>query len=105
MRSLRVATCQYSVEPDIAHNLRWVLSQIRRAADEGAQIAHFSECALSGYAGVDIAETKSIDWKALKAATQSILSAAREARIWVVLGSTHWLDDQLKPHNSLYVIS
>jgi hypothetical protein len=60
MKALRVATCQFSVEPDIAHNRRWILKQIDEAGDQGADLVHFSECALSGYAGVDIPQSLGI---------------------------------------------
>lgn len=103
--TLRVATCQFSVAGDVGHNRRWVLNQIDEAADKGAQVAHFSECALSGYAGVDIPTTKDIDWVALRSATADIVAAAKRTRLWVVLGSTHWLDEKTKPHNCLYIIS
>lgn len=104
MKSIRVATCQFSVEPEIAHNLRYVLSQIEQAAQQDCDVAHFSECALSGYAGVDIADTGCIDWDELHAATRTIQEAARKHRMWVVLGSTHRLSGRHKPHNCLYVI-
>ena len=105
MKSLRVATCQFSVEPTIAHNRREVLRLIDRAHADGADIAHFSECALSGYAGVDIPDIDSLDWDALTAATRDIQQRAKELRLWVLLGSTHRLSDGNKPHNSVYVIN
>lgn len=104
MKTLRVATCQFSVEGDVSHNRRWILRQIDQAAEAGAHIAHFSECALSGYAGVDIPGVAALDWDALKRATQDIQAAARRRKIWVLLGSTHPLSDGHKPHNSVYVI-
>jgi predicted amidohydrolase len=104
MKTLRVATCQFSVEADIGHNLRWVLRQIKEAAAAKADIAHFPECALSGYAGVDIPHVAAIDWKKLRAATQEIMAAAKRHRLWVLLGSTHFIADDIKPHNSVYVI-
>jgi deaminated glutathione amidase len=104
-RSLRVATCQFSVEADIAHNRRAVLDQIDEAADQDADVAHFSECALSGYAGVDIPSVADIDWEQLAAATRDIMAAAKRRRIWVLLGSTHRIDDRHKPHNCVYVIN
>lgn len=103
-RSVRVATCQFSVEGKIAHNRRWILAQIDQAADQGADVAHFSECALSGYAGVDIPGIESLDWAELRQATEDVMAAAKRRRIWVLLGSTHWLDERTKPHNCLYVI-
>lgn len=104
MKSLRVATCQFSVEADIAHNRRWILKQLAEAADQGADLAHFSECALSGYAGVDIPNIEALDWDRLVEATREIQDAARARKIWVLLGSTHRLSDGNKPHNSVYII-
>jgi deaminated glutathione amidase len=104
-KSIRVATCQFSVEGDIAHNRQWILDQINEAADQRADVAHFCECALSGYAGVDIPDSADIDWAELQSATRDIMAAARRRKVWIVLGSTHRLDDAVKPHNCLYVIN
>jgi predicted amidohydrolase len=104
MKSLRVATCQFSVEPSIAHNRRWVLRQIEEAAEEGADLVHFSECALSGYAGVDIPDVAALDWEALVEATREVQATAARRKVWVLLGSTHRLSAGHKPHNSVYVI-
>jgi predicted amidohydrolase len=104
-KSIRVATCQFSVEGNIAHNRQWILDQIAEAADQKADVAHFSECALSGYAGVDIPDSADIDWAELQSATRDIMAAAKRRKIWIVLGSTHRLDDDVKPHNCLYVIN
>ena len=58
---LRVATCQFPVEAEIARNRRWMLKQIGEAAEQDADVVHFSETALSGYAGVDIPSIKHLD--------------------------------------------
>lgn len=105
VKTLRVATCQFSVEPDVAHNCRWVLKQMEQASQQGAQIAHFSECALSGYFGVDLAGEDELDWGALRRATEGIQQAARRLKLWVALGSTHQLSPGSRPHNSVYVIN
>jgi predicted amidohydrolase len=104
MKALRVATCQFAVEADITHNRRWILKQIEEAADQGADLVHFSECALSGYAGVDIPGISALDWDRLIAATQDIQEAAKSREVWVLLGSTHRLSAGHKPHNSVYLI-
>ncbi len=104
MKALRVATCQFAVEADIGHNRRWILKQIDQAADQGADLVHFSETALSGYAGVDIPDIAALDWEQLTSATQDIQDAARSHKVWVLLGSTHRLSAGHKPHNSVYVI-
>ena len=105
MKSIRVATCQFSIEADIDHNRRWVLKQIAEAADQDADVVHFSECALSGYAGVDIPNIAALDWTQLVDATEEIQAAAKMYKVWVLLGSTHRLSGKNKPHNSVYVIN
>ncbi len=102
---LRLATCQFPVSGDIRANGEWIRSQLRRASDEGADLIHFPECALSGYAGVDLPTTDDLDWDALYSETEAILASARELGVWVVLGSTHRLGGDHRPHNSLYVIN
>jgi predicted amidohydrolase len=102
---IRVASCQFCVEADLAHNRHYVLAQIREAADEGARIVHFSETALSGYAGVDLPDLGKLDWDALRAATEAVREAAAKCRVWVLLGSTHRLSGNHRPHNSVYVIN
>ena len=105
MKQIRVATCQFSVEGEIAHNRRWVLKQLEQAAAQEADVAHFSECALSGYAGVDVPDSDSLDWDQLVAATRDIQQVARERKLWVLLGSSHRLSGRHKPHNCVYVIN
>jgi predicted amidohydrolase len=104
MKSLRVATCQFSVEGNIALNCRAILQQMREAAAAQADVAHFSECALSGYAGVDIPDIAALDFAELHEATREIMSLAKQLRLWVLLGSTHYVAPGYKPHNSVYVI-
>ncbi|HWB00949.1 MAG TPA: carbon-nitrogen hydrolase family protein, partial [Pirellulales bacterium] len=101
---LRVATCQFSVEADVARNLAEILRLIADAAASGARVAHFPETALSGYAGFEVADVRQLDWSALHEATSKVCQAARDANLWVLLGSTHRLTDQHLPHNSVYVI-
>jgi predicted amidohydrolase len=101
---LRLATCQFPVSADVRANGEWVRTQMREASDQGADLIHFSECALSGYAGVDLPSIEDLDWDALHQETEAILSLARELEVWVVLGSTHRLSGDHKPHNCLYLI-
>lgn len=102
---LTLATCQFPVSADIAANARWVRDQMRQAHVQGADLVHFPECALSGYAGTDHKSLKTLNWGLLRAETESVMALARELGVWVVLGSIHKLSEGHKPHNSLYVIS
>tara|TARA_B100000029_G_scaffold69064_1_gene61488 strand:+ start:738 stop:1616 length:879 start_codon:yes stop_codon:yes gene_type:complete len=105
MKPIRIATCQFPVEPDIASNLRYTLRQIRQASEQGARVVHFSECSLSGYAGVEFPDMSHVDWEELKDATRQIQDETKAAGVWSVIGSTHQLSGRHKPHNSLYLIN
>lgn len=104
MRTLRTATCQFPVEADVSRNLRYVVRQMVQAAEKGADVVHFSECALSGYLGVDVPSVDELNWVALTAATRDVQAVAKELGVWVLLGSSHRLTAPHKPHNSVYVI-
>ena len=103
--TLCIAACQFPVSSDIFDNAEWIEAQLREAKKLGADLVHFSECALSGYAGADFDSVQMIDWRLLREKTGAILRLAEELRLWVVLGSTHQLNELHKPHNCLYVIN
>ena len=101
---LTVATCQFPISSDVRNNLRYVVRQVRTAKDRGADVAHFPEACLSGYAGTDFASFEGFDWSLLEECTRKVLDLARELSMWVILGSAHRLTPPHKPHNSLYII-
>ncbi len=102
---LIVATCQFPVSADIMRNYRYIAAQMRKAKASKADVVHFPECALSGYAGTDFSSYKNFDWNELNAQMHKLLELARELKLWVVVGSTHQLTGKHKPHNSLYIIN
>ncbi len=104
MAVLRVATCQFPVAADVRSNLRSVTRQVRTAKKRGADVVHFPEGALSGYAGTDFESFDAFDWDALRQATEDVRALARDLGIWVVVGSAHRLGSGHRPHNSVYVI-
>src|SRR5262245_18397983 len=101
---LIVATCQFPVDADIRKNTEYVLRRLRDARARGAEVAHFPEACLSGYAGVDFASYMEFDWDQLSRSTPRVLNLARELKLWVILGSTHQLTGRHKPHKSLYIM-
>jgi predicted amidohydrolase len=102
---LRIATCQFAVSRSIKRNSLSIRRYIDRASAGGADIVHFSECALSGYVGTDFPNFDNYDWDLLNEETLKIMALAAKKNIWVVLGSTHRLTGPHKPHNSLYLIN
>ncbi len=102
---LKVATCQFPVTGDIESNASYIKKFIKEAAENHADIVHFSEASLSGYPPGDIQSFENYNWEVLKDETREIISLSKEKRIWVILGSAHFLDDNEKPMNCLYIIS
>ena len=102
---LSVATCYFPVDANIRRNGRYVLAQMRSASQHGADVAHFPEAALSGYAGTDFTSYRGFDWELLDATTRDVRELARRLKLWVILGSTHPLTGRHKPHDSVYVIN
>ncbi len=102
---LRVATCQFPTSADIRKNLEYVLCQTYRAKDQGADVVHFPEACLSGYAGHDFASYRGFNWGQLAKSTPHVLALARELEVWVLLGSTHKLTGKNKPHDSVYIVN
>ena len=102
---LVIAACQFPVSASISENYNWIKKQLIEAKLKGAEIVQFPECALSGYPEVDLQTLEGFNWDLLYQKTDSVLSLAKQLRIWVILGSIHRLSEGIKPHNSLYVIN
>jgi predicted amidohydrolase len=102
---MSVATCHFPVDADISRNEKYVVSQVRSARELGADVAHFPEACLSGYAGTDFKSYRGFDWPRLETATRHVLDVAKQCGVWVILGSTHRLTGRHKPHDSVYIIN
>lgn len=101
---LRVASAQFPVSGNITANAGCIRNFMARAADAGAHLLHTSEASLSGYAGVDVPSFDGYDWNLLRQETMELCGRAKDLRLWLVLGSAHYLDEQTKPTNCLYLI-
>ncbi len=102
---LALAICQFPVTADISENADWIRKQMKAASNQGADLVHFSECALPGYAGTQYKSFDGFDWDLLQTETKTITALAKKLKLWVVLGSAHQLTGDHRPHNSLYVIN
>jgi predicted amidohydrolase len=100
-----VATCQFPTSADIHSNFRYVSRLMQHAREQGADVAHFPEACLSGYAGADLESYADFDWKLLHDCTHQLIDLAGALKLWTILGSAHQLSAPHKPHNSLYIIS
>jgi len=102
---LTVASCQTPVTHDLDQNLAHIIDLIRRAALAGADVAHFPECALSGYGPAAWPNWDGFNWEGLDAGLTAVREAAQANRIWVVIGSVYRTDASARPTNSVHVLN
>jgi len=103
--TLRIATCQFPVGASAAENAKYIRDFMHEAAKEGAHLLHTSEASLSGYPGCDLPSFDNYDWGALRQETAGLRTLARELKMWLVLGSSHFLDENTKPTDCQYLIN
>ena len=104
-KKINIATCQFAVSGDIKANLKWMRLFIKEAAKQDANVVHFPECSLSGYASVDYDSLDGFDWNLLDECSADINALAKEVGIYVIYGRNRKADNQEKPFNSLYVVN
>jgi len=75
------------VTPDPDANLRAVTSAIQTAAEAGARMVVFPECALSGYPPLHYSGPGEINLGLISELNERVRSAAAEAGVWVIVGS------------------
>ncbi|MFP3903798.1 MAG: carbon-nitrogen hydrolase family protein [Armatimonadota bacterium] len=102
---VNVATCQFAITDRIRRNGLQARRQIQQATEMGADVAHFPETAIAGYAGTHFDSWEGYNWEALAEENAAVCEAAAEAGIWVIIGSTHPLSGSHLPHNCAYVIA
>jgi len=101
---LRIATCQFPVSASPAENAKYIRDFMHEAAGEGAHLLHTSEGSLSGYAGCEFPTFEKYNWDGLRKETTDLRALAKDLKMWLVLGSAHFLDENTKPTNCLYLI-
>ena len=84
--SLRVAAVQMRSTRDLAENARRVRDHLRRCKADGARVAVFPECALTGY--FDEEYHRALRADELAEAERAVSAACRELDIYAVVGTT-----------------
>lgn len=100
---LRIATCQFPVGPSIAENAKYIRDFMHQAARERANLLHTPEACLTGYPPNDIPGFKNFNWHLLRRETTNLRALAKDLKIWLVLGSAHFLDANTRPTDCLYL--
>jgi predicted amidohydrolase len=103
-RKLNIATCQFPVSRHIKKNLAFILRQIEYAKQKKAEMVHFSESSLSGYAGIDFYDYAEVDEELLKLSLKQIIDLSAKLKIWVIIGGHHFEGRNRLPYNCLWII-
>ncbi len=90
--TLRVATVQLRSSRNLQENVARIGEHIRQSGGQGAQVVVFPECALTGYFEDRATSTTA---EQLAEAEQIVAEAAREAGVYVVLGTPYREDSKL----------
>ncbi len=107
--TMRIATAHIPVTADPMINSAIIRDVLSDAARQGARLVHLPEGALTGYPGTPELTKQlagwPVNWSAVQREAQAIADIAGKLKIAVVLGANHYLGDDHRPHNSLYVIT
>ena len=99
-----IAASQFPVSGSVKRNAKYICNQISKAKEIGADVIHFPECAISGYAPKHFGCFESYNWNELADHTQEILRFASKKQIWIILGSIRKIEGSL-PRICAFVIS
>ena len=100
---LRIAAAQMHVTDDIAANVQRITVAIAQCAAKGSELVVFPETAVTGYSPAIGHGREADEWPAIRQGLRTIAQAAREAGLWIVVGSEAWEADAW--WNRLYVYS
>ncbi len=104
-RKITIATSQFPVSQHIKKNLSFILKHIKSAKEQGADIVHFSESSLSGYAGIDFLDHKEFDIDLQYSSLKQIIELSARLKIWIIVGGQHHEEANSLPFNCLWVIN
>lgn len=102
---LRIAVATMPAGPDPRRNAELTCSLLGAAKDAQADVVHFAEGSLSGYAKSEIRDWADVDWDAIGDAMVQVQDCASSLGIHAVVGCATRNEDGKRPFNSLYVLS
>ncbi len=98
-----LATVQARITRDVRANGAHMRAAMTKAAEAGAQLAHFPEACLSGYVKSEIEDWAEVDWRLLASEREAIAAHAARLGLWTVYGANHPLPGR-RPQNAMHVV-
>ena len=99
---MRLAAYQFGVTGDVKQNMSVIVSAVRQAAEQKADLVIFPECAVSGYPPKNIAKAENIDFSAVDRAIKELKELSDSLGISIITG-TAFFDS--KYYNRAYLFS
>lgn len=96
-----IATTQTIIHKDTTLNSLEIIKLIKKAASYKANLIHFPECALSGYAKQQIQDWSHINWDILNIELQKVQQACLKYNIHAAIGSNFLFCQNQRPRNSI----
>ena len=101
---LRIATCQFPVSGNPAENAKYIREFMHKAAGRrGAPAAHVGGLPV-GICRDRFPVVRELRLGRAAQGDDRPAQLAKDLKMWLVLGSAHFLDEQTKPTNCLYLI-
>ena len=100
---MAVGAFQFRGTGDPSTNVRALERGIREAASRGVRFLLTQECALSGYAPLEVASSGAVDQPAQRAALRRVRELAQEHAIFVAVGLTTF--DAGRARNSVHLVT
>ncbi len=89
MKILRIATAQFPVGADINRNLKYMSKLMQQGKQMQADVIHFPEACLGGYAGSDFKNWDGYGWGLLEDGEESLRRQAKSLGLGVIYGTHH----------------
>lgn len=89
MAQLCIATAQFPVSAEVKRNEQAMARLMQQSHEAGADVVHFSEACLGGYAGAEIKTWDRYNWRLLHEAQGRIHALAASLELTVIYGTNH----------------
>ena len=101
---LRIATCQFPVSASPAENAKYIRDFMHQAAEEDATCCTRQRPACRDMPEAISRPSRNTTGTRCARRRADLRALAKDLKMWLVLGSAHFLDENTKPTNCLYLI-
>ena len=104
MNKLTIVTAQFPVTGSFSRNFYYMVKLATQAKNKKADLIHFSETCLGGYAGAEFENWDKYDWNLQEKFEREIFKLAENLNLGIIYGSNHRISGE-DIRNSLKYVS